>query len=200
MKLNIDNPFFDAMGRFGDIIIVNLLFVLCSLPIVTAGASACAMYGVFLRMAAGTEGTVYKTFFRCFGKYLKKSLTVWIFLLLSGGILMFDILFLGHVGMYGIWKAVGILTGCLIFLWEMIFAWIFAVIVQEEGRLKELTEKALKLSVLHFPATLLIMLFNNIPLLCLLFGLRCVLLAAPLYLVFGFGLTAYVNTAVMRRW
>lgn len=42
-KLNIDNPFFEAMGRFGDVIIVNLLFLLCSLPVVTLGASSSAM-------------------------------------------------------------------------------------------------------------------------------------------------------------
>ena len=50
-KFGIDNPFFAFMGRVGDILILNILFVITSIPIVTIGMSLSAMYRVTLRMA-----------------------------------------------------------------------------------------------------------------------------------------------------
>ncbi len=43
-KLSIDNPFFGFMDRLGDIVILNILFLICSVPIITMGASVSAMY------------------------------------------------------------------------------------------------------------------------------------------------------------
>ena len=48
---NMDNKFFVFMGRVADLIILNLLCILCCLPIVTAGASVTAMFYVTLKMA-----------------------------------------------------------------------------------------------------------------------------------------------------
>lgn len=49
-KLSIDNPFFEFMGKVGDVMIVNILFLICSVPIITMGASVFAMYETFRQM------------------------------------------------------------------------------------------------------------------------------------------------------
>ena len=198
-KLNIDNPFFEAMGRFGDVIIVNLLFLLCSLPVVTLGAASAAMYGTFREMEKGTEGSVPKTFFRYFTGSLGKSIPAWLFLLLSGALLVFDVIFLGYVGMNGIWKAVGVGTGCLILLWELVFAWFPAVLSEGERSGKRLLKEAVRRAILHLPATLVMAALNNILLLCLILDVYYVMAVLPLYVVFGFGGTAFLNTKVIRK-
>ena len=38
-KTNIDSPFYRTMGRIGDLVLANVLWLVCSLPIITAGAS-----------------------------------------------------------------------------------------------------------------------------------------------------------------
>ena len=38
-KTNIDSPFYRTMGRIGDLMFANVLWLVCCLPIVTAGAS-----------------------------------------------------------------------------------------------------------------------------------------------------------------
>ena len=50
-KMIFNNPFFERMGEIGDWIILNILFVLASLPLVTAGMAYTAMYQVVLRQA-----------------------------------------------------------------------------------------------------------------------------------------------------
>ncbi len=198
-KLNIDNPFFEAMGRFGDIIIVNLLFILCSLPVVTMGAALAAMYRIFQEMEEGTEGSVPKNFLKFFSDGLKRCTPVWIFMLLSGALLVFDVLFLGYAGMRGVWKAVGAGTGCLILLWEMVSAWLPIVLAEGEKRGMDSLKEAALLAVLHLPATLVMAVLNNILLICLILDVYYVMAAAPLYVVFGFGLTAFLNTKIVRK-
>lgn len=197
-RLNIDNPFFEAMGRLGDIIIINLLFVLCSLPAVTMGAALAAMYRTFHEMEEGTEGSVGKTFFRYFGSGFGRCTPVWMFMLLTGGLLVFDVIFLGYAGINGVWKAVGAGTGCLILLWEMVSAWLPVVLSEgEKSGMDSLKEAALR-AVLHLPATLVMALLNNLLLICLILDVYYVMAAAPLYVVFGFGLTAFLNTKIVR--
>lgn len=36
-KLSIDNPFFRFMDKTGDVVIINLLFLACLVPVITAG-------------------------------------------------------------------------------------------------------------------------------------------------------------------
>ena len=197
-KLNIDNPFFEMMGRLGDVIAVNLLFIVCSLPIVTMGAALTAMYGVFWRMEKGTEGSVGRTYLRCFREKLKGCTPVWMGMMAAGVLLIFDVIFLGHVGMQGIWKAVGVGAGCLILLWELVFVWIFSLMALREIGGREALKEAFRMGVLRLPATLLMILLNNILLICLAVDLYYVMAVAPLYLVFGFAGVAYVNTRIMK--
>lgn len=63
---SIDNPFFRLMGRVGDLVALNLLWLLCSLPIVTVGASTLALFAVVGKIAAGEEYWVRQDFFKAF--------------------------------------------------------------------------------------------------------------------------------------
>lgn len=193
MKLRIDNPFFEFMGRLGDIMIVNVLFLICSLPVVTIGASLCAMYGTFFRLMDGVEGSLVKTFLANFRKCLKRGTKVWALAAVSGLILIFDMIFLGGVDMKGLWTVIGIVVGCLLFLWAMLSAWLFAVFVEKDFGIKEGIQRAMFLAVRHLPATIVMMVLNSIPFVCFALGARYVGLAVPIYLVVGFGLTGYVN-------
>ena len=40
---NMDNKFFTVMGRVADLIMLNVVFLICCLPIVTIGASLTAL-------------------------------------------------------------------------------------------------------------------------------------------------------------
>ena len=41
----IDSKFYEVVSRIADLVVLNLLFVLCSLPIITIGASTTALTG-----------------------------------------------------------------------------------------------------------------------------------------------------------
>ena len=82
---NSDGWFSRFFGTLGDIIIVNILFILCSIPIVTMGASMSAMYFTLLKkQRTGENGGVVKLFFKGFKDNFKQSTISWsLFLLIS---------------------------------------------------------------------------------------------------------------------
>ena len=45
-ELGNNNPLFRAMAQPGDLVVFSVLWLLCCLPVVTAGASTLALYAV----------------------------------------------------------------------------------------------------------------------------------------------------------
>ena len=80
---------FKGMEKVGDLLLVNLLFVVCSLPVVTIGASATAMYYVLGRIRR-QEGTVTKDFFRSFRENFRQATLYWGVLLLVALVLYWN--------------------------------------------------------------------------------------------------------------
>ena len=78
----IDSKFYEVVSRIADLVVLNLLFVLCSLPIITIGASTTALYGVTKKMAENREGYICRNYFRLFKENFKQSTMMWIILLL----------------------------------------------------------------------------------------------------------------------
>ncbi len=198
-KMSIDNPFFQVMGRLGDIMIVNALFILCSLPILTIGAGLSALYKTCFQLMDETQQGLFKTFFTNFKSCLKRSTIAWLPMLFVGLLLFFDMIFLGTTKMIGVWKLVGIVVGCLLFLWEFLSAWLYAVLAMEDLGMKAGISKAMELSIRYLPATILMVLLNNILLFCALFGMYYVSLAIPIYLFAGFGLIGYINSYFLKN-
>lgn len=200
-KLNVDNPFFDFMGKLGDIMLLNILFLVFSLPVVTMGASFSALYQSFDDMAEGRFISAFRNFTGAWKKNLRTGTKVWILVLLSGCLLVFDLTFVGGMrrGTKGPWGIIGIGIGCLAVIWEMIFCYIFPVILKGETQVGKLIKQSLFLAVRNFQYTFLMVMINSIPVVCFVLGGNLLAAVIPLYLTFGFGLTALVNTFFLRR-
>lgn len=86
-KLATDNPFFEFMGNVGDWILLNLLFVLTSIPLITIGMSLTALYRIVLRRMRGENNYVFKEYFKACKEEWKKSTILWIVFLLAAVLL-----------------------------------------------------------------------------------------------------------------
>jgi len=70
---------------------LNLLWVVCSLPIFTIGASTTALYSVACKIAKNEEGDLTQQFFRAFRANFKQATLIWVPLLVLGIALGADI-------------------------------------------------------------------------------------------------------------
>ena len=69
-----DNPFWIGMGSIFDLFVLNLLWLLCCLPIVTIGPATAAFYYAMINLVRGEETYLSKDFFHSFRQNLKQGI------------------------------------------------------------------------------------------------------------------------------
>ena len=68
-----ENPVIAFLNKMADLILLNLIFLLCCIPVVTIGPAITALYAVSLRSVRYGDGYVIQTFFRSFKQNFKQS-------------------------------------------------------------------------------------------------------------------------------
>ena len=78
---NIKTNIFQKLEKFGDLFIINILFIITSIPIFTIGAAATAMYAFTTKLVKDQEGPVWKSYWSAFKKNFKPATKVWLVIL-----------------------------------------------------------------------------------------------------------------------
>lgn len=78
---SVDSPIYRFMRNLTDLLVINFLLVLCSLPVVTLGPSLIAAFDVTMKMAGDEEGNVGSQFLKAFRKNLKNGIPYGLLLL-----------------------------------------------------------------------------------------------------------------------
>ena len=76
---------------------LNLLWLVCSLPVFTAGAATAALYDVTLRLAREEDPPLTTRFFKAFRENFRQATTLWLILLALGILLGADGYILYHL-------------------------------------------------------------------------------------------------------
>ena len=63
---DINSKFMQTAMKFGDLVFLNILTVLCCIPIITIGPAFTAMHYTLLKMHRDEEGGLLKTYFHSF--------------------------------------------------------------------------------------------------------------------------------------
>lgn len=92
-----DSPLMSGLGRLTVILVVGLLWTITSLPVITAGASSCAAFYVFMKTLRGEEEHYWKDYFRAFGREWRQATAFWLVFLLLGGLFAFCAYYYGRV-------------------------------------------------------------------------------------------------------
>lgn len=196
--LNEDNVIHIFLNKLGDIIVANLLFLVCCIPIITIGPALTALYHCMLRTVKGNNNGTAKTFFRAFKENFRQSLIVWLGLLAVGFILFLNIRFLQNtasvVSKPLFYVSLGI-AGLVIIL----ALYIFPVIAAFANTTVNLLKNAYVFAFLHFPSTLAIAVITILPMFMTYRDIKLMPLYACCWFFFGFGLTAYVNSLLLYR-
>ena len=77
-------------GFLGQMILLNLLWMVCSLPVVTAGASTTALFYCTLKLHKDKDIRVIRDFFKSFRQNFGQSTMAWLLLLLAGGVIWME--------------------------------------------------------------------------------------------------------------
>ena len=160
---NMDNKFFTVMGRVADLIMLNVVCLICCLPIVTIGASLTALHYVTLKMARNEESYIIRSFFKSFKQNFKQATIINLIMLVIAAILYMDLNIVPNLGgtmsqvLYILFIAFGI-------IYLMVFLYIYPVLAKFYNSIKNTFRNAFLMSIRHLPYTLLMAVITLIPL------------------------------------
>ncbi len=155
MKIfSVDSPVFKFFDRLWDLIKLNFFWLICSIPVVTIGASTAAAFSITLHMADDTEGYIVKPFFKAFRSNLKKGIPVG--LIFAAGIYAayIYIQIITKAEKYeGILLALGIIFAVLFFCG---FVYTFALMARYENSIIGTFINSYRISIRYFGRTALL--------------------------------------------
>ena len=199
MRFNwTDNVVMRAIGKIGDLICLNVLWLICCIPVITIGASTTALYTVMLKLVRNEEGYIFRGFFKAFKSNFKQSTIIWIILLLLGIVWTVDFRLAGLMpGTVGIvLSAIFLALG---FMLLSVLIYIFPLTARYENGIKATFKNALILAVAKLPYTFLMVLITVAAVFASLWSTFTLMFSLPLWLIIGGSLIAWVNSYILRR-
>jgi len=195
----IDSKFYEVVSKIADLVVLNLLFVLFSLPIITMGASTTALYGVTKKMAENREGYIFRNFFQLFKENFRQSTVMWIILLIAAMIPTVDLYIINSLektvittALKGLMLAAA-LTVLLVFLYAMALQSTF------ENTIKNTLKNAFLMGIGYFPWTLLILLITLLPIILIVLLGKTAGSVVYVMLFVGFAVLAYLNSYIFNH-
>lgn len=185
---NMDSPIMRFLGRMGDLMILNLLVTVCSLPIITAGASFTAMHYVLLKMVRGEEGYITKDFFKSFKMNFKQSTVIWLIKLLLFLFFFADyyiVVFSGVAfpeGLHGVLVAAAVIV-------FVVSTYIFPVLSRFENTIGHTIKNGCIMGIMAAPKAILIAVLEVMPVAVIFLTPRLF----PLVLLFGYSFPGFLS-------
>lgn len=196
--LDNNSVFGQLMTRCGILIAANILFILFSIPIVTAGASFAALYYTMLKVLRGEdELNPFRTFWKGFRENFKQATIAWLILLALAVFLCLEIFwcgqFAGPVAMfrYGLFA--------LLFIEAVIASYLFPVMAAFRATLPQLVQDSIFFAIRR-PVTLVLVLFVNfVPMALTYVDYGHLPVYAFLWCVVGFAAVAMCNSSLLVK-
>ena len=194
---NLDSPIGRAMNTVADIMILSVLWVVCSLPVFTVGAATTALYYASMR-SVRQEGSVFKDFFRAFRDDFKKSLMFT--LLLAGAVLLIagDFWIFSKVQLAGE-SVLRVILYAVIFLLIMIVSYFFPLLARYDAATKAHIKNAFLLSISSPLTTLIVAAMNAAPILLFLIKPVWFFRVLPFITILWVGMAAHINSRILLK-
>lgn len=198
---NYDNPVWRFIGKLGDLILLNVLWIICSIPIFTIGASTTAVYYVTLRLVRDEDGQTIRCFFRSFKENFRQATVLWLLILLTGIVLGFDMYFFLQImtGDSAFRTVLTAVIGAMIIIWLFIVWYLFPVQSRFYNPIKKTIYNAFFMSIRHCFQTIAMLVLDVLLLLAGYLSLYYAPQFSALGFMFGFPLIAFVNSYFFDR-
>lgn len=184
---NPENRFWMFMDKVTDAVMISLLWLVCSLPVVTMGAATAAVFQFTLHQVRDEEGYVWKSFFAAFRQNFRQATALWLGGLAVGAFLAADVYFCMRIPVPETLRmALMAGLGCLLFLYLLTMMYVLPLIACFEVRTKAVVRDAFVMAVGNLPVSLLILVVYGI-----FFVLACY---RPGAAVFCVGLAIFVSS------
>lgn len=160
---DLDSPIMRFLSRVGDMMILNILVMICCIPIVTVGAAFTAMHYVLLKMVRDEEGYLIRGFFKSFVQNFRQATLMWLLMLLVAAVYVGDLYIFGYSGVV-FPKALIIAIIAVGITMLMVTMYVFPLLARFDNTIRNTFKNAAVLTFANLPKTLLMALMYVLPL------------------------------------
>ena len=180
----MENPVMQALSIAADLLALNLLTLLCCLPVVTAGAAWAALHDVTHKIVLREETYPHRMFMPAFRANLKNGIPLGLLFLGAAGVVI-----LNYLAASATLPPLRFLSAALLLLLLAIGNYAFALTARFENTLTETLKNAVRLAIGCFPRTLWMVVFETALYIC---SIHFYTIGVPILFLFGFSLPCYV--------
>lgn len=186
----MDSPLMNFLNKAADLMWLNILALICCIPIVTAGASFTALHYVALKIVRNEESYITRGFLKSFKENFKQATAIWLILLLAMLLLAGDFYIIFYSGMeFNV--VIKVIIMAAIVLVAFVATFVFPLLAKFDNTVKQTIKNAFFMSIMQLPKTILMIVMNLAPIVLAMFSYK----AFPI--VFMFGLAVPASSSAM---
>lgn len=191
---NLDSPLMQALNKLADLMWLNVLTMLCCIPVITVGPSLTAMHYMALKIVRNEEGYITRGFFKSFRENFKQGVAIWLIQLFVILMLVGDFMIIAYSGLeFSQFLQVVLLAIAIMVYFISMF--LYPVLAKFENTVLHTIRNALFVGVLQFPKTVLMMILHVLPL-ALLFLVHQLV---PVVFLFGLSIPAWLSAKLYNK-
>lgn len=188
-----------TLSEIGDLILVNILWILTSLPVVTLGASTTAVYAVLKpRGKKDYDSSTVRRYFHAFRQNFRKSTLTFLIMLLPTAFALVNCwLFLAGYLNESIFRYIICALSVLLLLFGLNY--LYPLIASFDNTILRNIVNAFLIALAHLPTTLTLTLLNLFPLMIYLVVPTLFYRTIMIWIMIGFSLIVKVNCLLLER-
>lgn len=190
---SLDSPLFRICSKIADIFLLNLIFVITCIPVITIGASLTALHFISMKMIKEEEGYIIRGFLKAFKENFRQATGIYLIMALVGTVLGTDLYFWMNLeGNFStVMSAVSIAACCA---WILGLIYVFVLQATFENPIKRTIINSFLVALQQFPITLFLAVYYGV----IIYFILQFFIADVFMVLYGFGLAAF-GSAVLYR-
>lgn len=190
----MDSPVMQALGKVADLMWLNILTLICCIPIITVGPALTALHYMALKIVRDEECYITKGFFKSFKENFLQATAIWLIMLVVIAMLVGDFLIIKYSGL-SFPKALQVIIIAIAILFLFMATFVFPVLARFVNTIRQTIKNAFLMSIMQFPKTILMIIISIIPPAVFLLIPQ----AIPLVFLFGLSLPAWLSAKLYNK-
>lgn len=191
-----DSPVVRFLSKAADLIALNLIWLICCLPVFTIGPSTTAMYCVARKIARGEWPAILKTFFQSFRSNFKQSFLVSMVLLVPTALVL-AYLFLTTSGALNELAWIKYFCFLAMVILGFICSYVYPLLAGFDNTIGNTLKNAVLLPFANPFLAVIVTALNLLPVFLMLINFEMFITCSFFWLVIGGALTALINTKLL---
>ena len=185
------------LTKITDLMILNFMWLIGCIPIVTIGTSTAALYYCVEKYRENGGIRLLESFWKAYRTNFKQATALFVIMLAVLCILVADVLVLYQMEME-ISTVILVIMGVIALLILLAMGYVFPLQAKFINTVKQTMKNAWLMAILHLPKSLLVMVLNLLPVLLWVLVPEAFYRCAGLWFFIGGSGTAYINNIILQ--